>query len=290
MLDQIPILWATEFGPKEQSVSQILASASVPFCELLLRVAPSLEDRHKVCPIRLGRWLAEHRGKAAAGWRLECRTSHNQAAWRIVETPAEPAAETSPLIAPPLVALDPESTEAELLHRNVRLSLLRQGEILREPVDPDDPRSTRLKAEVAATTLSSVTKVEVAKLQAPNPHGRRILEEMIERVAEWKKKNPRPPEPPIGSEEWRQKQMNHCLFLDTHLMRQFDNSHEMEEILKALDPPAREAVFDELKRDHLSCMKLTPLTDVERAQFYGKIIDTGPVTIEPDAAPEGTQY
>jgi hypothetical protein len=39
MLDQILILWATEFGPKEQSVSQILASASVPFRELLLRCA-----------------------------------------------------------------------------------------------------------------------------------------------------------------------------------------------------------------------------------------------------------
>jgi hypothetical protein len=29
----------------------------------LLRIAPSLEDRHKVCPIRLGRWLAEHQSR-----------------------------------------------------------------------------------------------------------------------------------------------------------------------------------------------------------------------------------
>ena len=157
MRDQVLKLWFADFALAEFTVSQVLQAASLPLRELFLRIAADPDDRHRVCPRRLGFWLADNLGKPAAGWKLERRTVHNQAAWHLVEAPLD-ASPGSPPLAPALLGEvplpDPGTPPAEMLAENLRLALQRDNEILRLPLNPDDHRVGNLIA-----TTSSQTKL-----------------------------------------------------------------------------------------------------------------------------------
>lgn len=71
------------------------------------------------------------------------------------------------------VPLPPDATPADLLAANLRRSLHRQAELLDLSIDPDDPKTNRLIADVANQTLNAALRAQENSL-APKRDGNRM--------------------------------------------------------------------------------------------------------------------
>jgi hypothetical protein len=137
---------------------------------------------------RLGRWFAENRGRAAAGWKVEGRVGRDhQMVWRVADAPFD--AEQSSVRASPagVMRVDrPGMSPAEKLDANLSTAFDRQAEVMALGVDPDNLKQTRLVAETAASTVSAALKAQENALQ--RPRGDNLLPEIIQALREEKAK------------------------------------------------------------------------------------------------------
>jgi hypothetical protein len=190
MLDQIIRLWAAEFSHQELVVKDLLRLASKPLLVMLHCVAPDPNDRDQINARRLGIWLSENRGRAAGGWKFECRVLHKQLAWRIVEAPFDVDPVPSPAIIPDgfmLVPIErPDLSPAEKLEANLSTALDRQAEVMALGVDRDNLKATRLVAETAATTVNAALKAQESALRQKRED--EILPRIIKALAEEREK------------------------------------------------------------------------------------------------------
>jgi hypothetical protein len=189
MLDQITRLWAAEFGHQELVVKDLLRRASKPLLVMLRRVAPDPNDRDQINARRI--WLSENRGRAAGGWKFECRVLHKQLAWRIVEAPFDVDPVPSRVTVIPegymLVPVErPDLSPAEKLEANLSTALDRQAEVMALGVDPDNLKATRLVAETAATTVNAALKAQEAVLRQKRED--EIMPRLMQALAEEREK------------------------------------------------------------------------------------------------------
>jgi hypothetical protein len=84
LLDQVINLWARKWGTTEIT-GQIVARASRPMHDLLLRVAADPNDRTKLSPQMVGEWLSDNKNKPSQGWKFVLRIKWKQAMWRLTE-------------------------------------------------------------------------------------------------------------------------------------------------------------------------------------------------------------
>jgi hypothetical protein len=149
----------------------LVRKASKPLTVLLLRVAADHNKPQAVSERRLGRYFAENRGRAAAGWKIEGRIGRDhQIVWRIAEAPFDVGPAPAPVTVIPdgymLVPIErPDLSPAEKLEANLSTALDRQAEVMAMGVDRDNLKATRLVAETAATTVNAALKAQEAVLR-----------------------------------------------------------------------------------------------------------------------------
>jgi hypothetical protein len=187
MLDQILKLVVAELGTDEFTAGLLVRTASKPLTVLLLRVAADHKNPQAVSERRLGRWFAEHRGRAAAGWKIEGRVGRDhQMVWRIAEAPLDVEQASVPA-APAVMPMDrTDLSPAQKLEANLSTALDRQAEVMALGVDRDNLKQTRLVAETASSTVNAALKAQENALQ--RPRGDNLLPEIIQALREEKAK------------------------------------------------------------------------------------------------------
>jgi hypothetical protein len=77
----------------------------------------------------------------------------------------------------------PDATPAEMLASNIQQSLRRQAELLNLPIDPDDPKTMRLIADVANQTLNAGLRAQETVLAAKRDGNRTPSARLLAAVA-----------------------------------------------------------------------------------------------------------